>query len=126
MSLHSALQQIRVQSNPYGHSHIGCPQAHPLFLCTTFTEASCVDSFTLPNPDDRHVLAAALAGHAANVRDFPAAIVGAYGIEVVHPDRFIFNQWDLEPLVAIAAFRRMRARRKLPRTSVEDFAMALE
>ena len=79
----------------------------------------------------RHVLAAALAGHAdcivtANVRDFPAAIVGAYGIEVVHPDRFIVNQWDLEPLIAIAAFRRMCARRERPETPVENFAMALE
>jgi hypothetical protein len=93
--------------------------------------APLAHSFTLPDLDDRHVLAAALAGHAdcivtANVRDFPAAIVGAYGIEVVHPDRFIVNQWDLEPLVAIAAFRRMRARRKRPETPVEDFAMALE
>jgi predicted nucleic acid-binding protein len=64
--------------------------------------APLVDSYKLPDPDDRHVLAAAVAGHAdcivtANLRDFPSDIVGAYGIEVVDPDRFIINSgtWTL-------------------------------
>ncbi|MFT4067425.1 PIN domain-containing protein [Paraburkholderia sp.] len=88
-------------------------------------------SFVLPDPDDRHVLAAAIAGHAdcivtANRRDFPAEIVARYDIEIVDPDRFIINQWDLDPLVTMAAFKRMRARRKKPEASVEDFALALE
>ncbi len=33
---------------------------------------------------------------------------------------------DLEPLVAISSFKRMRARRKRPRSSVEEFAIVLE
>jgi predicted nucleic acid-binding protein len=90
-----------------------------------------VESLSLPDPDDRHVLAAALAGHAdcivtANVRDFPQTAVERYGIEIVHPDRFIVNQWDLEPIVAISSFKRMRARRKRPQSSVDEFAMVLE
>jgi hypothetical protein len=36
VSLRSALQQIRTQSNGYKHSRMGCPQARPHFLCTTF------------------------------------------------------------------------------------------
>lgn len=89
-----------------------------------------IAGFRLPDSNDRHVLAAAIAVHAdcivtRNHRDFPAEIVGAYGIEVVDPDAFIVNQWDLEPLVAIAAFRQMRARRKRPQNSPEDFARAL-
>ncbi len=36
------------------------------------------------------------------------------------------NQWDLDPVSAIAAFKRMRARRKKPQSSPEDFADALE
>jgi hypothetical protein len=76
-------------------------------------------------------LAAALAGHAdcivtANVRDFPQAAVAPYGIEIVNPDRFIVNQWDLEPIVPISSFKRMRARRKRPQSSAEEFAMVLE
>jgi hypothetical protein len=64
--------------------------------------------------DDRHVLAAAVAGHAdcivtSNPRDFPSDVVNAYGIEAVDPDRFIINQWDLNSFSAMAAFKRMRA-----------------
>ncbi|RQR44702.1 PIN domain-containing protein [Burkholderia sp. Bp9131] len=93
--------------------------------------ARLVSSYELPDPNDRHVLAAAVAGHAdcivtSNLRDFPSDIVRAYGIEVVDPDRFIINQWDLDPLVAMAAFKRMRARWKSPAATPENFARALE
>ena len=83
-----------------------------------------VESYNLPDPDDRHVLAAAVAGHVdcivtGNLRDFPSDIVGAYGIEVVDPDRFIINQWDLDSIVAMTAFKRMRARRKKPESTLD-------
>jgi predicted nucleic acid-binding protein len=90
-----------------------------------------VGSVQLPDPDDAHVLAAAIAAHAdcivtVNLRHFPDAAVGAYGIEVVDPDKFIINQWDLDQLAAVAAFKRMRARWKKPQATPEDFAQALE
>ena len=86
---------------------------------------------TLPDPDDVHVLAAALAGHAdcivtANVRDFPVEVTAPLGMEIVHPDQFIAQQWQLDPWVAAAAFKRMRARWKKPQATAEDFAAALE
>lgn len=86
---------------------------------------------TLPDPGDTHVLAAAMAGHAdcivtANLKDFPGALLAPYGIEAVDPDRFIINQWDLDPIQAIAAFKAMRARWKRPETSPEDFAVAFD
>ena len=85
----------------------------------------------LPDPGDVHVLAAALAGHAdcivtSNLRDFPASVVGPFGIEGIHPDQFVIAQWDLEPLLAVAAFKRMRARWKKPEATAEDFAAAIE
>lgn len=85
----------------------------------------------LPDPDDVHVLAAARAGHAdcivtANLKDFPVAAVEPFGIEIIHPDQFIVAQWDIDPLVAVAAFKRMRARWKRPEASAEDFAAAME
>jgi len=49
-----------------------------------------------------------------------------FGIEAVDPDSFIIDQWALDPVNAIAAFKRMRARRKKPQSSPEDFALALE
>lgn len=85
----------------------------------------------LPDPDDAHVLAAAIAGHAdcivtVNLKDFPSAALAGYDIEAINPDAFIINQWDLDPVRAIASFKRMRARRKKPQSSPEDFANALE
>ncbi len=85
----------------------------------------------LPDPDDVHVLAAALAGHAdcivtANLQDFPPEITDPLGVEVLHPDQFLVAQWDLDQLVAVAAFKRMRSRWKKPETTAEDFAAAME
>ncbi len=85
----------------------------------------------LPDPDDAHVLAAAVAGHAdcivtSNLKDFPSTVLDGFGIEAIDPDTFIINQWDLDPVNAIAAFKRMRARRQKPQSSPEDFAYAME
>lgn len=49
---------------------------------------------SLPDPDDRHVLAAAICGHAEvivtfNENDFPAEILAEFGVETQDPDGFI-------------------------------------
>ena len=93
--------------------------------------AALASGIELPDPGDVHVLAAAIAGHAdcivtLNLKDFPAAVLDAFGIEAVDPDTFIINQWYLNPVQAILAFKRMRARRRKPLSTPEDFADALE
>ena len=85
----------------------------------------------LPDANDHHVLAAAIAGHVdcivtTNLKDFPSEAIAEYGVEVIHPDQFMINQWDLDQLTAIATFKRMRARRKKPEETAEGFAQALE
>jgi hypothetical protein len=92
---------------------------------------SIAGSLKLPDPNDVHVLAAAIAGHAdcivtRNHQDFPGSILAAHGINVIDPDQFIVNQWDLENVPVMAAFKGMRARRKKPTENVEDFARTLE
>jgi hypothetical protein len=52
-----------------------------------------IPGLQLPDPDDRHVLAAAIRGHAdvivtMNLRDFPSDTIGSFGIEVQHPDEW--------------------------------------
>ncbi|MEV7526765.1 PIN domain-containing protein [Streptomyces sp. NPDC091371] len=47
------------------------------------------------DPKDRHVLAAAVRGHAhalvtLNLRDFPSEAVGPYEIDVLSPDDFLY------------------------------------
>lgn len=66
-----------------------------------------VPSLRLPDPDDRHVLAAAIVGGAqaivtANLKDFPDDVLGPLHVEAVHPDRFLLDQLDLAPQVTIA------------------------
>lgn len=61
-----------------------------------------IDGLRLPDPDDRHVLAAAIRAAAqtivtANLSDFPASVLKTYGIEAVHPDDFIVDLIDLAP-----------------------------
>ncbi|MDR0945869.1 MAG: PIN domain-containing protein [Bifidobacteriaceae bacterium] len=53
-----------------------------------------IDQLELPDPDDRHVLAAAIRCHASlvvtkNLRDFPAAIISKHGVTATHPDQFL-------------------------------------
>lgn len=56
----------------------------------------------LPDPDDRHVLAAAIRTGAQaivtyNLRDFPDHILERYDIESKHPDEFVLDTLDLAP-----------------------------
>lgn len=62
------------------------------------------------DPDDRHVVAAALRGGAdavvtANVRDFPVGAVCALGLHVVGPDDFLLDLADLHPPTMVDVIR---------------------
>ena len=88
-------------------------------------------SLELPDANDRHVLAAAIAGHAdsivtINIKDFPSSVLRPLGIAVLHPDEFLLQQLELEPLVVLPAFKVMRSRLKNPAFTPEKFVDALE
>ncbi len=85
----------------------------------------------LPDSDDVHVLAAAIAGHAdcivtANLNDFPEDALAPFGIQVIHPDEFLIAQMDLDSLSVLAAFKEQRARLKNPAYTPSAFADAIE
>jgi predicted nucleic acid-binding protein len=57
---------------------------------------------TLPDRDDRHVVAAARLGGAdiivtRNLKDFPAERLQPFGLEAVDPDQFLCDMLDLAP-----------------------------
>lgn len=87
--------------------------------CLVTGYQSLIPSLTLPDPNDRHVLAAAIVGSCdaiitQNLKDFPPDVLAPYGIEAQHPDAFICNQLSLAPGIVCNAFRMVRARLKNP------------
>lgn len=65
----------------------------------------------LPDTNDQHVVAAAIAGHADaivtfNIKHFPADVLSPHGIEIQHPDDFVMNQLQLQELIAIQAIKK--------------------
>ena len=80
---------------------------------------SLVPSIELPNPNDRHVVAAAIRSKADvivtyNLRDFPKSTERQYNIEIQHPDTFLSNVYDLHPEKAKEAFNKMVIRLRNP------------
>lgn len=99
--------------------------------CLVTDYEDLIPALTLPDPDDRHVLAAAIRAGADvivtyNLADFPADALAKYGIEAQHPDQFIMHLLDLAPNVVCAAAKRQRQNLKNPPLSVEEFLEALE
>jgi hypothetical protein len=75
---------------------------------------SLVTGIVLPDPDDRHVVAAALRGGADcilthNLRDFPPAALAPLGLEAIGPDNFLLDQLDLAPAVIVQVVRAQAA-----------------
>jgi hypothetical protein len=61
-----------------------------------------IESVSLPDPDDRHVVAAAIRAGAqvivtANLKDFPKPALTPFAIEAQSPDDFVFDLLDLAP-----------------------------
>lgn len=82
------------------------------------------ESLSLPDPNDRHILAAAIRAAAEvivtfNLKDFPAGLLATYNIEAMHPDDFLLALFDASPGPICAAFKRqregLRTRRRRPR-----------
>jgi predicted nucleic acid-binding protein len=77
----------------------------------------------LPDPDDRHVLAAAIAGGAQaivtfNGKDFPQDKLAPRGIEARHPDEFLLDQLDLAPSVLLEVLVQQAAALRNPPTDL--------
>lgn len=99
--------------------------------CLVENYEGLIVGLSLPDPNVRHVLAAAIAGHADvivtfNLKDFPAGVLEPYQIEAIHPDDFVLNQFELRPYDALAAVKKLRARLTRPPQSASKLIATLE
>jgi len=90
-----------------------------------------VQGLALPDAGDRHVPAAAIAGHADaivtfNLKHFPADLLAVHDIEAQHPDDFIMNQLQLDEVSALTAVKEMRERWKNPPYSASEMLKLLD
>ncbi len=85
-----------------------------------------IEGLDMPDPDDRHVLAAAIVTRAdvivtMNLRDFPVALLAPFGIEAQHPDDFVRHALDFDVATAIGAVKAHRAALKNPPKSPTEY-----
>ena len=85
-----------------------------------------ISQLSLPDANDRHVLAAAITAGcdvivSYNLRDFPGSATAPYDIEVLHPDTFLQRQLDDAPSTFCGAVRKVRSRLRNPPFSIEQY-----
>ena len=88
-------------------------------------------TITLPDPDDRHVLAAAIHGGAttivtANVKDFPATALVPHDIIALPPDDFLRGLLADDPQPVLAALAADRASLRNPPMTTDTYLAALD
>ncbi|GAA4013124.1 hypothetical protein GCM10022631_26010 [Deinococcus rubellus] len=89
-----------------------------------------IETLSLPDPDDRHVLAAAIHGETEwvvtqNVRDFPLEVLAPWGIRTVHPDAFLQEVLLSHPGQVVEALRRSRHRYRSPPITAQEMLTSL-
>jgi len=90
-----------------------------------------IDTVELPDPNDRHVLAAAIKCNADaivtfNLKDFPKEVLSKYQIEAIHPDDFVCYQIDLSSGKACSVIKAQRKALKNPPLDRESFLAVLQ
>ena len=84
-----------------------------------------IDGLQLPDPDDRHVLAAAIRCSAqvivtSNLADFPAEALERFNIEAQGPDQFVLDVVNLAPARVAAVIQQQSAALRKPARTVDE------
>lgn len=90
-----------------------------------------IEAMTLPDPGDRHVLAAAVRAKAQvivtfNERDFPAETLAGFDLVAQHPDVFLRHLVDLQPALVRARIEQMLQGWRHPPNTPDAFIDTLE
>lgn len=94
--------------------------------CLVTSYEPIIDQLTLPDPNDRHVLAAAIRADASaivtmDLKHFPAQALESFQLEAIHPDAFIRDLADLQPQILERAAKQQRADLRNSQPSAEAF-----
>lgn len=78
-----------------------------------------IESLDLPDPDDRHVLAAAIKTNANliitnSLKDFPIEYLSSFGLHAKSRDDFFTDIIDLNHELSVRAFRKLVLNKKTP------------
>jgi hypothetical protein len=90
-----------------------------------------VEGLKLPDPGDRHVLAAAIKAGAqvivtANLKHFPAAALRQWDIEAKSPDDFVLDQIGIDGRTVAVCVQQIADSRTRPPQDTEDVLSQLE
>jgi predicted nucleic acid-binding protein len=90
-----------------------------------------IDGIELPDPRDRHVLAAAMVSKAScivtfNLKHFPEEILQHHGLHAVHPDDFVLDVEGLDTLAFANAVAQDFQHYKRPKLQLSEYVSALE
>ena len=85
-----------------------------------------ITELALPDPDDRHVLAAAIAARVPlvvtfNLSDFPEAALALYGVRAIHPDTFACELLEADSGAFLRGVQAHRAALKNPPKSPAEY-----
>jgi hypothetical protein len=90
-----------------------------------------IPTIMLPDPNDRHVVAASMHAGADsivtfNVHHFPDPVLKPHGIVAVHSDAFVDTLFALEEEEAVLAVAKIRRRLRAPSMTPEEYIASIE
>jgi predicted nucleic acid-binding protein len=89
-----------------------------------------IEGLRLRDPEDRHVLAAAIKSGAQVIvtadKDFTAADLAPWNIEAKHPDEFVLDQLDINDRIVWGCVQQIADSRTEPPETVDDVLAQLE
>jgi predicted nucleic acid-binding protein len=99
--------------------------------CLVVGHKALIDSLSLPDPDDRHVLAAAIRSRAQvivtdNIKDFPAEATEPWDVEARTADQFVVDQIHLDEAIVYGEIQRIADSWRNPSGTVVDVLHRLE
>ena len=108
-----SLQRIRIKRNFSAEEAAERAKESIELIRSQFGQVQIVDDIThsifagdLPDPNDRHVIEAALSCHADyiltdNVKDFPQSVLDPCGLKTITPDSYFAELFEKYPEIAI-------------------------